>query len=181
MRAAVQQRWQVAPTLGAAGSALLAVLLLVAASALYGGVALAVDGMGMPDAWLERLHLESWAWPGVALLISVALPQLFGGWRVWKLDPRAGLIGVAVGAALVLWIGAQALLLQRYFFLQPVVVGAGLLEMALSTWWIRRSDRAGSAARLLYASAGDRHRWAQRGPAGRGGKDARCPKTPFRR
>ena len=46
MRAAVQQRWQVAPTLGAAGSALLAVLLLVAASALYGGVALAVDGMG---------------------------------------------------------------------------------------------------------------------------------------
>jgi hypothetical protein len=146
MTAAVHQRWEVAPKRGAAGGARLAVLLFVAVNALYGGAALAVNGMGMPEAWLGRLGIESWAWPGVALVVSVALPQLVAAWWVWRHDPRAGVVGMVVGVALVLWIAAQALLLQRYFFLQPVVVAAGLLEMGLSAWWISRSHRAADAS-----------------------------------
>ena len=54
MTAAVHQRWEVAPKLGAAGCALLAVLLFVAVNALYGGAALAVNGMGMPEVSAAR-------------------------------------------------------------------------------------------------------------------------------
>ena len=132
-----EHRWEVAPTRGAAGSALLVVLLLVAAHAVYGGVGLIVDGIGMPSAWLERLPVDTWTWPGLALLVTVALPQLVAAWFVWRRDPRAGLLGLAAGAGLVLWIGVQVLVLQRYFFLQPVMVGVGLVEMGLAGWWIR--------------------------------------------
>lgn len=132
-----EHRWEVAPTRAAAGSALLVVLLLVAANAVYGGVGLIVDGIGMPSAWLERLPVDTWTWPGLALLVTVALPQLVAAWFVWRRDPRAGLLGLAAGAGLVLWIGVQVLVLQRYFFLQPVMVGVGLVEMGLAGWWIR--------------------------------------------
>ena len=135
---AVHQQWEVAPKRGVAGSALLVLLLLVAANAVYGGVALVTNGMGMRADWLEPLPVDSWTWPGLALLVTVAVPQLGAAWLVWRADPRAGAVGIVVGAALVLWIGVQVLLLQRYFFLQPIIVGAGILEMALAGWWIHR-------------------------------------------
>ena len=135
----VDRRWEVASRRGAAGSALLVVLLLVAANAVYGGIGLVLDGLGMPLEWLERLPVDTWTWPGVALLATVALPQLVAAWFVVRRDPRAGVVGLVVGAALVLWIVVQVLLLQRYFFLQPVIAGLGVLEMVLAGWWIRRS------------------------------------------
>jgi hypothetical protein len=137
------QRWEVTRKRGAAGVALLVLLLLVAANALYGGVALAVNGMGMPQAWLERLPVDSWTWPGVALVVTVAVPQLVAAWLVWQRDPRSGVVAMAVGAALVLWIAVQVVVLQRYFFLQPVIVGAGIAEVLLAMWWVRRSHRLG--------------------------------------
>jgi hypothetical protein len=61
---------------------------------------------------------------------------------VWRKDRRAGVIGLVAGAALVLWIAVQLLVLQRYFFLQPVIAGFGVLEMVLAWWWIHRSRTA---------------------------------------
>ncbi len=121
---------------GWAGNGLLLVLLLVAANAVYGGVGLVVDGMGMPAEWLDRLPVDTWTWPGVALLVTVALPQLVVAWLVWRCDARAPVAGMLAGAALVLWIAVQLALLQRYFFLQPVIAGLGLLEVLLAwSWW----------------------------------------------
>jgi hypothetical protein len=77
----------------------------------------------------------------VALLLTVAVPQLAAAALVWRRDPRSGAVGVVVGAALVLWIVVQLALLQRYFFLQPVIAGVGLAEVALAGWWMRRSAR----------------------------------------
>lgn len=135
----VPQGWDVAPRRGWAGGALLVVLLFVAANAVYGGIGLMVNGMGMPLEWVERLPVDTWTLPGVALLLTVAVPQLVAAWFVWRHDPRAGVVGLVAGAALVLWIVVQLLLLQRYFFLQPVIAGLGVLEMALAWWWIHRS------------------------------------------
>jgi hypothetical protein len=70
------------------------------------------------------------------------VPQLVAAWFVWRKDPRAGVIGLVAGAALVLWIAVQLLVLQRYFFLQPVIAGFGVLEMVLAWWWIHRSRTA---------------------------------------
>ena len=137
----VDVRWRAASRLGLAGGGLLAVLLFVGVGAVYGGVGLAVNGMGMPQEWLERLPVDSWLWPGVALLLTVALPQLGTAWLVWRRDARAALAGVAAGLALVLWIGVQVLLLQRYFFLQPVMAGLGVLEAVLALLWVRSGPR----------------------------------------
>ena len=137
---AVDERWRVAPRRGVAGGSLLVVLLLVAANAVYGGVGLAVDGMGMPETWLERLPVDSWVWPGVALVVTVAVPQLVTAWFVWVRDPRAGVVALVAGAALVLWIVVQVLVLQRLFVLQPVIAGLGVVEMVLALWWIRRGS-----------------------------------------
>jgi hypothetical protein len=116
---------------------LLVVLILVATSAVYGGVGLIVNGMGMPDEWLANLPVDTWTWPGVALLVTVALPQLVAAWLVVRRHRWAAFAGLLAGAGLVLWIGVQLALLQRYFFLQPVIAGLGLVEMALAWSWLR--------------------------------------------
>ena len=136
--------------------ALVVVLLFVAANAVFGGIGLMSNGMGMPRDWLARTPFESWTLPGVALLVTVALPQVVVAGLVVAGHRWAFPAGVAVGVGLVLWIVVQVLLLQRYFFLQPVIAGFGVLELALAWGW----HRAGGAA-----PAG-RHRPADTGVAG---------------
>jgi hypothetical protein len=41
------------------------------------------------------------------------------------------------GAVLIGWIGAQVLVLRRYFFLQPALAVAGIAVVALA-WWVHR-------------------------------------------
>ena len=121
------------------GWALGGVLVFVGASAVYGGIGLMADGMGMPSHWLESTPFTSWTLPGVALLVTVAVPQLGAAWLVVGRHPRAALGGVVVGAALVLWIVVQVLVLRRYFFLQPVIAGFGAVEMLLGRGWARQA------------------------------------------
>jgi hypothetical protein len=137
-------RLEVSATKGWEGSVLLALLLFVGVGAVYGGIGLMVNGMGMPGEWLDRLPVDAWTWPGVALLLTVAVPQFAAAVLVTRHDPRAGLVGIVVGAALVLWILVQLAVLQRYFFLQPLIAGIGLLEVLVSWAWVRRSRPAGS-------------------------------------
>jgi hypothetical protein len=138
---ATSTRWEVAGPRGWAGNGLLVVLTLVAANAVYGGIGLITNGMGMPEEWLEHLSLDSWTWPGIALLSTVALPQGIAAWLVWRVHRRAALVGLVVGVGLVLWIAAQLLILQRYFFLQPVIAGLGVLEVLLASAWVRGHRR----------------------------------------
>jgi len=108
----------------------------------------------MPLTWLHQTPFTSWVLPGVALLIGVAVPQftalglILAGHR-WAL---AG--GYMAGLALVLWIAVQVLILQRYFFLQPVIAAAGATEMLLAWLW-QRADAAPDdrAARLTHRPA----------------------------
>lgn len=132
-------RWEVSQNKGWEGAVLLGLLLFVGVGAVYGGIGLMVDGMGMPSAWLDQLPVDTWTWPGVALLVTVAVPQLLTVWLVTRHDPRAGLVGVVVGSALVLWILVQLAVLQRYFFLQPVIAVIGVLEVLVSWAWIHRT------------------------------------------
>lgn len=117
--------------------ALVAVDVLVALNAVYGGVGLMTSGMGMPTAWLVGTPFGSWVVPGVALLVLVAVPQLWGAWTAWRGHRLAPIVAMAVGGALSVWIILQVVLLQQYFFLQPIIAGIGLLETYLGwRWWV---------------------------------------------
>jgi sterol desaturase/sphingolipid hydroxylase (fatty acid hydroxylase superfamily) len=117
------------------------VLALVAASAVYGGVGLIANGIGMPSEWLRSTPFSSWLLPGIALLVTVALPQLAAAGLIAVGHRWAALAGVLAGAGLVLWIVVQVLLMRRYFFLQPVIAATGVVEMLLARRWTVRDHR----------------------------------------
>jgi tellurite resistance protein TehA-like permease len=118
-------------------------LLLVRAAGVFGGISLVRDSFGMPLSWLHQTPFTTWTLPGIALLIGVTVPQLtalgllVSGYR-WAL---AG--GYLAGIGLVLWIAVQMLVLQRYFFMQPVIAAAG-----------PRGDTAGPAVPTGSSNAG---------------------------
>jgi hypothetical protein len=115
---------------------------LTGAAAVYGGIGLIRNGFGMPDGWLAGTPLTGWVLPGAALLIGVAVPQLAAAALILA-DARPGLAaGYLAGLLLVAWIAVQLLILQRYFFLQPVIGGIGAAEMLLAWRWRRAAERS---------------------------------------
>jgi hypothetical protein len=116
-----------------AGWLLLVVLeVLVAVNALYGGIGLIVNGMGMPPDWLAGTPFGSWAIPGVLLILLVAAPM--AGAAIVELagGRRAGQLSMIAGAVLVGWIVAQVVILRHYFILQPILFAVGVLIVALA-------------------------------------------------
>jgi hypothetical protein len=106
---------------------------LVAAAALYGGIGLAAGNLiGMPDEWLVGTPFTSWLWPGVFLLLVVAVPMVAAAMLELRGSPRAAVVSVLAGAAQVAWIAVQLLVMQRYHVLQPVMSLAGLAVLLLA-------------------------------------------------
>jgi hypothetical protein len=128
---------------------LIALELIIGANAVYGGIGLARDGLGMPDDWLTGTPFDSWLWPGVFLLLVVAVPMVVAAAaEIWRRAWAYRASGVAAGLLLG-WIIVQLAVLQRYFSLQPVLFAAGLAVAALAIWTHHReplvmsSDGAG--------------------------------------
>ncbi|MFR9803937.1 hypothetical protein ACL02T_16790 [Pseudonocardia sp. RS010] len=117
----------------AAVRALAGLELLIAAAAIYGGVGLAAGNLiGMPDDWLAGTPFTSWLWPGVFLLLVVAVPMVAAAVLELRHDRRAVVASVLAGAAQVGWIAVQLLVMQRYHVLQPVMSLAGLAVLVLA-------------------------------------------------
>jgi drug/metabolite transporter superfamily protein YnfA len=113
---------------------LVALELVIAANAVYGGTGLIVNGMGMPLAWLEGTPFGSWVVPGTLLLALVAVPMAFAVLSEFTRTRLAYPASLIAGVVLVGWIGSQLLVLRRYFFLQPVLAVAGVAVVVLA-WW----------------------------------------------
>jgi hypothetical protein len=111
---------------------LIAVEVLVAVSAIYGGIGLIRNGMGMPDEWLEPTPFSSWLWPGIFLLAVIAAPMTVAAVLEVTRSPLAYLASMIAAACQIGWIIVHVAVLQRFFFLQPVLLGAGLLIGALA-------------------------------------------------
>ena len=120
-------RWTAAPGRGWAAWALGTVAVLTGAAAVF----------GMPLSWLSHTPVHGWALPGAALLAGVALPQLTLTVLVAVGERRALAAGYLAGVALMAWIAIQLPVLQRYFFLQPVIAGVGTAELLLTWAWQR--------------------------------------------
>ena len=76
--------------------------------------------------------------PGAALVLTVAVPQLAVGLVMAFAPTWARLTGLLAGAALVGWILLQLIVLQRFFFLQPVIAAFGLIEFGCAYAWGRQ-------------------------------------------
>ena len=116
---------------------------LIAAASVFGGIRLIHDGLGMPADYLAATPFSSWELPGLALLIGVALPQLAAAILIAAGHRWALPASYLAGAVLVAWILVQLLVMQRYFFLQPVIAALGIVELVLVRVW----QQAGSAGR----------------------------------
>ncbi|MDD7967970.1 hypothetical protein [Actinomycetospora lemnae] len=105
---------------------------LLGASAVYGGIGLLTGTLGMSDAWLAGTPFTSWRWPGIALLLVVAVPMLAAAVLELRRHHLAPSASVVAGVLQVGWIAVQLLVMQRYFVLQPVVllVAAAILLVA---------------------------------------------------
>ncbi|WP_200901168.1 hypothetical protein [Nostocoides japonicum] len=129
---------------------LAAVELLVAWQAFSGGRGLMTDTWDMPRELLVRTPFDDWVGPGWCLVLLIGLPHLVAGSVTGAASrwPRAELWsivgGQVAGASLLVWIVVQLVLLRVFFFLQPVAVALGLLEIALARSW--RLRRAGASA-----------------------------------
>jgi hypothetical protein len=120
--------------------------LVVGAAAVYGGTQLLRDGMGMPASWLSRTPFTGWELPGIALLIGTGVPQLVALALITAANRWALAASYLAGLALVAWIVVQVLVMQRYFFLQPVIAVAGAAEVLLARAWQRSGPARRSAA-----------------------------------
>jgi hypothetical protein len=118
---------------------------VIAVNAVYGGIGLMVNGMGMRGDWLDGTPFQSWTLPGVLLLVVIAVPMSLaavGELARWRL---AYLASFTAGLVLIGWIAAQVLVLRRYFFLQPVLGVAGCVVVGLAWWAHRRRESLPSA------------------------------------
>ena len=95
------------------------------------------DGFDLPTSWLTGTGFSSWALPGLSLILVVAIPQLGGAFLLVTRRPRGALVAVLVGGLLVAWIVVQLAVLQRYFFLQPVIFAVGALQVVLGAHLMR--------------------------------------------
>jgi len=124
---------------GITWAALIAVEMFVAGGAVFGGIGLIADSLGMQADWLSGTPFNSWVWPGIFLLLIVAVPMVIAAIDEWSRQPWAYPVSVLAGAALVGWIIAQWLIIGKYFFLQPTMLSAGLLVMLLA-WLAHRGE-----------------------------------------
>ena len=123
-----------------ARAVLVGVELLVTVGAVFGGVGLiANNAIGMLPEWLDRTPFTSWVWPGVLLLLIVAVPMGTAGFAEITRRSWAFAASLIAGTAQVGWIVAQWLIIQRYFVLQPIMLTCGVV-VAVLAWWVHRGE-----------------------------------------
>lgn len=113
---------------------------LIAIGAVYGGIGLiAGNSIGMLPEWLDGTPFTTWLWPGIFLLLVVAAPMAVAAAAEFAQASLAYALSLIAGTAQVGWIVVQWLVMQRYFFLQPMMLVAGLLVVLLA-WASHRGE-----------------------------------------
>jgi len=62
--------------------------------------------------------------------------SLAGAWALWRRHPRATEVALGAGAVPLGWIAAQVAIIGPRSFLEPLMLGVGLVDLALG--WRRR-------------------------------------------
>jgi hypothetical protein len=118
---------------GRFGRTLIGLELALAVAAAGGGLQLAVIAPhdAMPAETLARTPFSSWVWPGVLLILTVAVPAAVVGIGAWARRPFAVPGHPVVGGLLIGWIVVQIAVIGPVSVLQPVMFCWGLAILAL--------------------------------------------------
>ena len=131
---------QLSPATRVARGFLVGLELAVGIGAVGGGVGLiANNAIGMTPDWLAGTPFDSWTLPGFFLLLVVAAPMTVAAVAELRRFRWAYAASLLAGAAQVAWICAQWLIMQRFFFLQPVMLTAGVAVLVLA-WAVHRGE-----------------------------------------
>jgi hypothetical protein len=106
--------------------------------AVAGGIGLAAGNtLGMPDDWLAGSPWTTWTWPGVFLLLVVAVPMLLAATAQLRRIDGAWRLSLLAGFLQIGWILAEWVVFGRYHWLQPTMLVVGLAVVALAAWSAR--------------------------------------------
>lgn len=114
-----------------ARGALLALLAFLAVTAAAGGAALLSGDIAPGLELLEGSPFDSYAIPGLALLVAVGGTAVAATWSVWRRHPLAERLAMAAGATILVFEIVQAQFIP-YHPLQPFygLVGAAIAWLA---------------------------------------------------
>lgn len=119
---------------GRFGRTLVALEIFLAVNALGGGIYLMTDpDSAMPIEWLDGTPLGSWFWPGVALIVSIAVLPATVIAAAFRARPYARPGHMLAGAVLVGWICIQLAVIGYVSWMQPLMLALGLILVALGT------------------------------------------------
>lgn len=112
-----------------------------AVSAVGGGIALIVGGLGVPTTLLRHTPFESFVIPGFFLAVIVGGTALLGATALLTHRRRALVTSTAAGAVMVGWILGETLLVEGFSWLQGLYLLTGAIAVVTSI----RLSRAGSS------------------------------------
>lgn len=104
-----------------------------------GGVVCGLLLMIQPDGELIKLSpdliedspFETYFFPGLALFTINGVASLIGAFLAFKVHRLAGVLTMGLGIAMVIWIIAEIYWVSEYSFLQPTMLGVGVVEFIL--------------------------------------------------
>jgi hypothetical protein len=107
----------------------------VGLSAILGGAQLVSDptgaGAALPLEWLQGSPFSDYLIPGLLLLVAVGLGTSLAAGATWLGFRRAGLLAMAAGLVLVVFILTEVWMVGWRTLLQPLFLVLGLLILAL--------------------------------------------------
>lgn len=127
---------------------LVALEIFVGIGAVAGGLGVMTNGIRLPVEWLQGSPFDSYAIPGLILMIAVGGSQLVAAVTVLREREWGAAASLAAGLVLVVWIVAQVVIIGFRSWLQPFFLVLGFLIFGLATrlwtsWYAASTLREG--------------------------------------
>lgn len=110
-------------------------LLFLGIGAIYGGGSLVLDPtgrrLGIPFEWIQGSVFGSYLIPGAFLFCFLGIGSFVVFSGIVRRAIWAWSAGIGLGLATIVWISVQFVVIEHYFFLQPVIAGLGGLIVVL--------------------------------------------------
>ena len=119
-------------------------------TAIGGGIEMLIYPQGnefVPEAWLADIPIiDSWVVPGLFLLVVLGAGSLFTAYGLFRGQRRGWLATIALGVALIAWIGLEVVFLPERSFLEALYAGIGIILLGLAALPSVRTRFAAEAA-----------------------------------